>query len=80
MVEKMMRPDLSRNRACFQIMVIHYKKVRHSFQITRSMVYGEKDIFLVSFQSFSKGYYHECGRRGGYMEVNGFENNIKDQL
>jgi len=53
----------------------------HSFKkIARSMGYGEKDICLVSFQSVSKGYYGECGRRGGYMEVTGFDNNIKDQL
>lgn len=38
------------------------------FQMARSMGYGEKDIALVSFQSVSKGYYGECGKRGGIME------------
>lgn len=53
----------------------------HSFKkIARSMGYGEKDICLVSFQSISKGYYGECGKRGGYMEVTGIDNDIKDQL
>ncbi|KAG2253047.1 hypothetical protein Bca52824_083183 [Brassica carinata] len=42
----------------------------HSFKkMARSMGYGEKDIALVSFQSVSKGYYGECGKRG--------ENNYK---
>ncbi|KAK6914620.1 Aminotransferase, class I/classII [Dillenia turbinata] len=53
----------------------------HSFKkIARSMGYGEKDISLVSFQSVSKGYYGECGKRGGYMEVTGFSPNIREQI
>ncbi|XP_074268280.1 alanine aminotransferase 2-like isoform X2 [Silene latifolia] len=53
----------------------------HSFKkIARACGYGEKDIALVSFQSVSKGYYGECGRRGGYMEVTGFSTKIREQL
>ncbi|KAL7180573.1 hypothetical protein ACSBR1_043714 [Camellia fascicularis] len=53
----------------------------HSFKkISRSMGYGEKDISLVSFQSVSKGYYGECGKRGGYMEVTGFTPEIREQI
>eukprot|EP01018_Ginkgo_biloba_P027968 Gb_05251 [translate_table: standard] len=53
----------------------------HSFKkIARSMGYSEKDICLVSFQSISKGYYGECGKRGGYMEVTGFDSDVRDQL
>uniref|UniRef100_A0A0C9SAS0 alanine transaminase n=1 Tax=Wollemia nobilis TaxID=56998 RepID=A0A0C9SAS0_9CONI len=53
----------------------------HSFKkITRSMGYGEKDICLVSYQSVSKGYYGECGKRGGYMEVTGLDSDVKEQL
>ncbi|CAL5443675.1 unnamed protein product [Camellia sinensis] len=53
----------------------------HSFKkISRSMGYGEKDISLVSFQSVSKGYYGECGKRGGYMEVTGFSPEIREQI
>ncbi|KAH9665457.1 Alanine aminotransferase 2 [Citrus sinensis] len=49
------------------------EKKFHSFKkVSRSMGYGEKDISLVSFQSVSKGYHGECGKRGGYMEVTGF--------
>lgn len=53
----------------------------HSFKkIARSMGYQEKDISLVSFQSVSKGYYGECGKRGGYMEVTGFSADIREQI
>nr|BAX08659.1 alanine aminotransferase [Gentiana triflora] len=53
----------------------------HSFKkVSRSMGYGEKDISLVSFQSVSKGYYGECGKRGGYMEVTGFSPEIREQI
>ncbi|KAL0694708.1 hypothetical protein Bca4012_061888 [Brassica carinata] len=53
----------------------------HSFKkVARSMGYGEKDISLVSFQSISKGYYGECGKRGGYMEVTGFTTDVREQI
>ncbi|KAF8401169.1 hypothetical protein HHK36_014473 [Tetracentron sinense] len=53
----------------------------HSFKkISRSMGYGEEDISLVSFQSVSKGYYGECGKRGGYMEVTGFNAEVREQI
>lgn len=53
----------------------------HSFKkIARSMGYGEGDISLVSFHSISNGYYGECGRRGGYMEVTGFNSDVKKQV
>lgn len=53
----------------------------HSFKkVSRSMGYGEKDIPLVSFQSVSKGYHGECGKRGGYMEVTGFSPEIREQI
>lgn len=29
---------------------------------------------------FYAGYYGECGRRGGYMEVTGLPQDVKDQL
>ncbi|XP_048335763.2 alanine aminotransferase 2 [Ziziphus jujuba] len=53
----------------------------HSFKkISRSMGYGESDLSLVSFQSVSKGYHGECGKRGGYMEVTGFTADIREQI
>nr|KJB57090.1 hypothetical protein B456_009G147700 [Gossypium raimondii] len=57
------------------------EKKFHSFKkVSRSMGYGEKDIALVSFQSVSKGYYGECGKRGGYMEVTGFGADVREQI
>lgn len=38
------------------------------------------DIPLVSMQSTSKGFYGECGRRGGYMEVCGLDPDVKAEL
>ncbi|GFR47025.1 hypothetical protein Agub_g8710 [Astrephomene gubernaculifera] len=35
---------------------------------------------LVSLHSISKGFIGECGRRGGYMEVTGFPEAVKDQI
>ncbi|PIA50497.1 hypothetical protein AQUCO_01300910v1 [Aquilegia coerulea] len=57
------------------------EKKFHSFKkVARSMGYGEEDIPLVSFQSVSKGYYGECGKRGGYMEVTGFSADVREQI
>ncbi|KAG7992158.1 hypothetical protein I3843_02G113800 [Carya illinoinensis] len=57
------------------------EKTFHSFKkISRSMGYGEEDLCLVSFQSVSKGYHGECGKRGGYMEVTGFNADIREQI
>ncbi|KAH7434323.1 hypothetical protein KP509_06G011200 [Ceratopteris richardii] len=56
------------------------KKFTSFKKVARSMGYTEKDICLVSFHSISKGYYGECGRRGGYMEVTGFDSDVKDQI
>ncbi|CAK9179823.1 unnamed protein product [Ilex paraguariensis] len=57
------------------------EKKFHSFKkISRSMGYGEKDVSLVSFQSVSKGFYGECGKRGGYMEITGFSPEIREQI
>ncbi|XP_076885774.1 alanine aminotransferase 2, mitochondrial-like [Bidens hawaiensis] len=52
----------------------------HSFKkVSCSMGYGDNDLSLVSFQS-SKGYYGECGRRCGYMEVTGFGPEVREQI
>ncbi|KAK0595869.1 hypothetical protein LWI29_010752 [Acer saccharum] len=57
------------------------EKSFHSLKkVSRSMGYGEKDISLVSFQSVSKGYYGECGKRGGYMEITGFSPDVREQI
>ncbi|WOL02667.1 hypothetical protein Cni_G11386 [Canna indica] len=56
------------------------KKFNSFKKIARSMGYGDKDLSLVSFQSVSKGYYGECGKRGGYMEVTGFSAEVREQI
>jgi alanine transaminase len=38
------------------------------------------DVELVSFHSTSKGFIGECGRRGGFMELCGFDSEVKDQI
>jgi alanine transaminase len=37
-------------------------------------------IELVSFHSISKGLYGECGRRGGYMELSGIDDAVRDEM
>ncbi|KAJ3702546.1 hypothetical protein LUZ61_006251 [Rhynchospora tenuis] len=56
------------------------KKFNSFKKIARSMGYGEEDLPLVSYQSISKGYYGECGKRGGYMEVTGFSSSVREQI
>lgn len=56
------------------------KKFLSFKKISREMGYGEEDITLVSFQSVSKGYHGECGKRGGYMEVTGFSPEVREQV
>jgi len=38
------------------------------------------EIELASFHSTSKGVFGECGRRGGYMELVGFDEAVKDHI
>ncbi|KAF9616164.1 hypothetical protein IFM89_028630 [Coptis chinensis] len=70
-----------RENLVYQENIYVAEKKFHSFKkIARSMGYGEEDIALVSFQSVSKGYYGECGKRGGYMEVTGFSAAVREQI
>ena len=41
---------------------------------------GEKDVSLFSFHSCSKGYFGECGQRGGYMEVRNVPANVMSEI
>ena len=45
-----------------------------------SGVLQNNEIELVSFHSTSKGVFGECGRRGGYMELVGFDSKVVDHL
>lgn len=53
----------------------------HSFKkVARSLGYDENDISIVSFHSVSMGYSGECGRRGGYMEICGFGDDVMGEI
>jgi len=41
---------------------------------------GEEKVELASFHSTSKGVFGECGRRGGYMELTGFNMEVSNEL
>ena len=47
-------------------------------QVMRKM--GVEDVALASMHSISKGFYGECGRRGGYTEFVGFDKDVLAQL
>ena len=49
-------------------------------QVLRSMGSEYDGFELVSFHSTSKGVIGECGRRGGYMELCGFDPQVKAEL
>ena len=40
----------------------------------------KNELELVSFHSVSKGLFGECGRRGGYLEMVGIDEEVKDQI
>ncbi|OQB96907.1 MAG: Glutamate-pyruvate aminotransferase AlaA [Spirochaetes bacterium ADurb.Bin110] len=40
----------------------------------------EKEVSLFSFHSVSKGFFGECGHRGGYMEVRNVPSEVVDQI
>ncbi len=41
---------------------------------------GVEDVALASMHSISKGFYGECGRRGGYTEFVGFGKDVLAEL
>eukprot|EP00270_Netrium_digitus_P002663 TRINITY_DN13023_c0_g1_i5.p1 TRINITY_DN13023_c0_g1~~TRINITY_DN13023_c0_g1_i5.p1 ORF type:complete len:574 (-),score=127.74 TRINITY_DN13023_c0_g1_i5:199-1920(-) len=49
-------------------------------KVARDMGVTENDLGLVSFQSVSKGYYGECGKRGGYLEVTGLLPEVREAM
>ncbi|KAG5518412.1 hypothetical protein PMAC_002805 [Pneumocystis sp. 'macacae'] len=59
------------------IKFISFKKVLRDFQLRYP---GKYNVQLVSFHSVSKGTIGECGIRGGYLELIGFDDFIKFQL
>lgn len=49
-------------------------------KVLKEMGSQYEDVELVSYHSTSKGFIGECGRRGGYMELCGFDPEVKGQL
>jgi len=49
-------------------------------KVLRSMGSSCEHLELVSFHSVSKGFLGECGRRGGYMELVGFDDAVKAEF
>lgn len=41
---------------------------------------GLRDVVLASMHSVSKGFYGECGRRGGYVELVGMPGDVAAQF
>jgi alanine transaminase len=41
---------------------------------------GEKDVTLFSFHSISKGFFGECGHRGGYVEFRNIPDDVLDEF
>ncbi|KAF2075223.1 hypothetical protein CYY_003484 [Polysphondylium violaceum] len=49
-------------------------------KVVKEMGGDYADLEMVSFHSVSKGFVGECGKRGGYMEINGIESDIKAEI
>jgi len=52
----------------------------HSFKKVLSTMANAPPVQLVSFHSTSKGFLGECGMRGGYFELCGFDPEVQAQL
>ena len=51
----------------------------HSFAKVMHEI-GERDVTLFSFHSVSKGFFGECGHRGGYLEVRNMPGDVYAEL
>ena len=49
-------------------------------QVLRDLGDEYKDVVVASFHSISKGFYGECGRRGGYMELVNLPKDVFSEL
>ena len=57
---------------------ISFKKVLREMEMKGTIEAGETE--LLSFHSISKGFFGECGRRGGYVEFVNIEENTLEQM
>eukprot|EP01137_Pigoraptor_chileana_P005876 Opistho-2@49552 len=49
-------------------------------KVLKSMGPTYEDVELFSFHSISKGFVGECGKRGGFMEIVGVDQEVRDQI
>jgi len=65
----------------YQTNVYAEGKKFHSFrQVMHEMGNEAAGLQLISLHSISKGFMGECGRRGGYMHVEGLPDNVMEQI
>ena len=65
----------------YQCCIYAEGKEFHSFKkVLREMGPDMDEVRLMSMNSISKGFFGECGRRGGYMECVNFPAGVKEQL
>lgn len=57
---------------------VSFRKVL--LDLRREHGWDESDVQLVSFHSISKGVSGECGLRGGYFELQGFDDQVRAQI
>ena len=62
----------------YQANVYAVDKKFHSFR--KQVIKMNSKVPLFSFQSISKGYYGECGLRGGYTQCENVDEQVIDQL
>ena len=53
---------------------------RTAAQVLQSIPEAKDSVPVASFHSISKGFYGECGRRGGYLELTNFPGAVLSQL
>jgi len=65
----------------YQTNIYNDKLPFHSFRkVLKSMGPKYDDVELISFHSTSKGFIGECGKRGGYFEVTGILDEVKNEI
>lgn len=57
---------------------ISFKKIVRDMETSGEVAKGQTE--LLSFHSISKGFYGECGRRGGYVEFVNINEDVLDQM
>lgn len=62
----------------YQNNVYDSKKKFHSFR--KVALEMKSNVEIASFHTISKGYFGECGLRGGYMQLINFDPYVKDQI